>query len=251
MNFIIESISFSFPKKPSSINQDSMLGPKIISNGILLAAADGVGSYKGSEKAAQEAIRYLDQLKFHHDIINYDIVFNSILDRIKSLSKNEREYEGASTTLTFCYVVEKGIHIGHIGDCRAYIKRNGRLIQITKDHTQHQYYLDNKVFTRNQLKNVVGKNIITTAISQIVPMQWDCYYIPFSELELDDNTLSIYIMSDGAYTHWEYLPRFSDKTMGSVIKTGSALQRRIERKGAIDDYTYVACKIHIDDSSTT
>ena len=243
MNSIIESSSFTFPKKPSSVNQDSMLGPKIIADGILLAVADGVGSYKGSEKAAKEAIVYLDQLSFEHDITNYEFVFNSILDNIKHLSKNNPDYEGASTTLTFCYIVEEGLHIGHIGDCRAYINSNGKLIQITKDHTQHQHYLDNNVFTKSQLKHVIGKNIITTAISQIVPMKWDSYYIPFSEMMLEDDSLSIYIMSDGAYTHWEYLPHFSEKTMGSVVKTGSALQRRIERKGAIDDYTYVACKI--------
>ncbi|MFS1985989.1 hypothetical protein BCU00_019780 [Vibrio breoganii] len=78
-----------------------------------------------------------------------------------------------------------------------------------------------KLFTKSQLKNVKGKNIITTAISQVVPMDPSNYFIPNDDLELDNDTLSLYIMSDGAHSFWEQSPRFSERTMDSVSKNVS------------------------------
>lgn len=244
---IIENTCFSFSKTPERINQDSMLSPKHIAGGVLFAVADGVGSYKGAELASLSAVEYLNCLNTDIELLEYPTVFNKILEQIKTFSKYDVDYERASTTLTYCFIDNSGLHIGHIGDCRAYVKQGKKLKQLTKDHTQHQKFLDEKVFTKSQLKNVKGKNIITTAISQVVPMEYSHYFIPIEDLEFDKGILSLYIMSDGAHSFWEQTPRFSEKTMNSVVKMGASLQRRIERKGPIDDYTYVACSISFDE----
>lgn len=244
---IIESVCFSFSKKLEKTNQDAMLPPKNIAGGILFAVADGVGSYKGAELASLSAIEHLNNINLDNKLIDYPKVFNEILKKIKLLSEYDTEYERASTTLTYCFLNIKGLHIGHIGDCRAYVMQGQKLKQLTKDHTQHQKYLDDKIFTKKQLKNVKGKNVITTAISQVVPMEYSHYFIPTEELQYDNCIINLYIMSDGAYSFWEQSPRFSEKTMKSVVRMGASLQRRIERKGPIDDYTYVACSINLDD----
>lgn len=240
---IIENSCFTFAKSIEKKNQDAMLSPKSVAGGVLFAVADGVGSYKGAELASLSAIEYLNQLKSAKSIIDYSIVFNDILKQIKILSQYDTDYERASTTLTYLFVEPNGLHIGHIGDCRAYVKQGEMLKQLTTDHTQHQKFLDEKIFTKAQLKNVKGKNIITTAISQVVPMEPSNYFIANDELDFENGTLSLYIMSDGAHSFWEQSPRFSKSTMNNVNKTSASLQRRIERKGAIDDYTFVSCKL--------
>lgn len=246
---IIESTCFSFSKGAEKTNQDAMLPPKSIAGGILFAVADGVGSYKGSELASLSAIEYLNNIESIDELLDYSKVFNEILEKIKILSKYDIEYEKASTTLTYCFFDTNGLHMGHIGDCRAYVMQGRKLKQLTKDHTQHQKYLDEKIFTKKQLKNVKGKNLITTAISQVVPMEYSNYFISTEELKGDSNVLNLYIMSDGAHSPWEQSPRFSKKTMESVVRMGASLQRRIERKEPVDDYTYVACSINLDDNS--
>lgn len=231
---IIASSTYCFPKELERKNQDHILPPQQYHNGYLLAVADGVGGYKGGEIASQIAIKNL--------ICDPQSVFSQSLKEIKQLSE---EYQRASTTLTFAYLTEEGLHVGHIGDCRLYIKKGNKLRQKTKDHTTHQRLLDEKIYTKKELKEQPGKNIITTAISTQVKMQPEEFFIPINEIKDENNEIFIYIMSDGAHSFWEHRPRFSEATMKSINRFSAALQKRIE-KSPIDDYSLVAVQFKID-----
>lgn len=234
MLHLISSSTYCFPKELARQNQDHILAPQKYQSGYLFAVADGVGGYKGGEIASQIAIKNLMR-----DPQN---VFTQSLAEIKALSE---EYSRASTTLTFAYLTEEGLHIGHIGDCRLYIKQGNKLRQKTKDHTTHQRLLDEKIYTKKELKEQPGKNIITTAISTQVEMKPDEFFIPIDELKDENNEVFIYIMSDGAHHFWEHRPRFSDATMQSISRFSAALQKRIE-KAPTDDYSLVAVQFKID-----
>lgn len=236
MIHLLSSSSFSFSKIPEKQNQDSILACTKYKQGYLFAIADGVGGYKGGEIASKIAIQNLEMA--HND------VFSASLAEIKRL---DPEYNQASTTLTFGYLTEEGLYVGHIGDCRLYIKQGNKLRQKTKDHTTHQKLLDEKIYTKKELKELSGKNIITTAISAQVEMKPDEFFIPISEIKDENNEVSIYIMSDGAHHFWEHRPRFSEKTTNSVIKFSAALQKRIE-KSPIDDYSLVAVQFKISET---
>ena len=139
---VIESTCFSFSKSQEKINQDSMLEPKKIADGVVFAVADGVGSYKGADLASQFAIEHLNKIKAKDEILDYSEIFSDVLNKIKDLAIYNSDYEKASTTLTYCFVTDEGVNIGHIGDCRLYIKQGFKLKQLTKDHTKHQQFLD-------------------------------------------------------------------------------------------------------------
>lgn len=233
MIHLLSSSSFSFSKITEKQNQDSVLTCTKYNEGYLFAVADGVGGYKGGEIASKIAITNLQVA--HND------VFSASLAKIKQLAP---EYHQASTTLTFGYLTEEGLYIGHIGDCRLYIKQGNKLCQKTKDHTTHQKLLDEKIYTKKELKELSGKNIITTAISTQVEMKPDEFFIPMSEIKDENDEVFIYIMSDGAHHFWEHRPRFSEKTTNSIVKFSAALQKRIE-KSPIDDYSLVAVQFKI------
>ncbi|MFA0547342.1 PP2C family protein-serine/threonine phosphatase [Vibrio splendidus] len=238
-----ESSAFSFPKPEKPNNEDSILGPVQVDNGFLFAVADGVGSYTGADLASLSAIDVLKSIETKDALLDYKSIFPRILEQIASLSSYDSKYERASTTLTYCYLDETNLYVAHIGDCRAYAKKGKKLVQLTKDHTQHQYYLDNKIFKKSELKNVKGKGVITTAISRVVDMKPDFYTFNLDEVtNSEDKTISIYLMSDGAHSFWEKSPRFSENTMNSVLSMAGSLKRRIERKGPTDDYSFIACK---------
>jgi protein phosphatase len=42
---------------------------------------------------------------------------------------------GMGTTMTVAIVEDGGVWIGHVGDSRAYLVRNGSLDQVTEDHS--------------------------------------------------------------------------------------------------------------------
>ncbi|MDE1476492.1 serine/threonine-protein phosphatase [Xenorhabdus bovienii] len=241
---LVTSAIFSFSNDIAVDNQDAILSPRKLANGYIFAVADGVGSYEGAREAANLTISYLETLSInkHFDIGN---IFEGINKEIRNLPLINSSFHKAATTLTFCFINEDGIWIGHIGDCRLYIQKENKLKQITKDHTRHQQLIDEKIFTAKELKGQPGKNILTTAISPSIPMDYASIFIPREEFSIDDNYIKIFIMSDGAHHFWEKRPRFSDNTLRNPIRFASSLQKRIEKATPIDDYSLVAASFKI------
>jgi len=140
------------------------------------------------------------------------------------------------------YVTDEFLYIAHIGDCRLYVKKGIKLIQLTKDHTQHQAYIDDGVFTARQLRHAKGKNILTTAISKTLDLQFDIISTPLGELIDEDGSLTLFIMSDGAHSFWEKRPKFSINTLSEPSRFISSLKKRIESGPPVDDYSVVCAK---------
>ncbi len=241
---LVETSSYSYAKDDSRDNQDSILSPKNLNDGFVFAVADGVGSYKGGGEASMLAIEYLDNLKSKDEILeSNNEIFENIRNKIIKLSEKNNQYQQAATTLTFAFINDKGLTIGHIGDCRLYIKDNNKLLQVTKDHTQLQKLIDEKLFSKKFLQDKKAKNILTTAIAPNIEMKFDHIFIPINELPLDNGLLSIYIMSDGSHKLWDKRPRFSSNTMNNLARLVSSLKKRIERFMPIDDYSLVGLTV--------
>lgn len=248
---LISCGSFSLAKYIDKKNEDSILLPLFLNDGYLFAVADGVGSYAGAREASHIAIDVLMNLE--HQLANrsmnridIDLIFKTIKSKISELSNTDVAFKDSATTLTFCYVNQFGIRIGHIGDCRLYLKDDNKLIQITKDHTRHQQLLDAKLYTAKQLKGISGKNVLTTALSKNIEMKYDEYFISINELtdfKDENNCIVINIMTDGAHNIWEKRPKFSQKTLSSPLAFSSSLLRRIERIGAEDDHSLISVKV--------
>ncbi|WP_220495725.1 PP2C family protein-serine/threonine phosphatase [Oceanospirillum sediminis] len=244
---ILETSAFSFPKSFKKSNEDFFLSPKRTKDGYVVAIADGVGSYKGAKEASSAAISCVDELASEMDQVEIESVFSSAYRRVCSLFDINNDFENASTTLTVCHINDKGLTVGHVGDCRVYIKSGNKLKQITKDHTHYQQLLDENIYSKDEIERMVRKSAITNAISRKITFKVEETFIPKDELELDDNQLSIYLMSDGAYHFWEKRPQFSPNTMRSVSKFCTNFLRRIERNIPIDDYSMVGFTVEWND----
>lgn len=176
---LLSSSFFSLAKGKEKVNQDSCLPPIKVSNGYLFAIADGLGGYKGGKEASQIVIDHLFNNFLNEKSVNLDDLFISLKNKVMTLSSTDKDFVNAATTLTFCHVNNEQIVIGHIGDCRLFYKKENKLIQLTKDHTQKQELLDQGVFTKKQLENAVIKNTLTTAISKTLELKFDLKKIPW------------------------------------------------------------------------
>ncbi|MGS3131522.1 PP2C family serine/threonine-protein phosphatase [Aeromonas caviae] len=240
---------FSYAKTSSRTNQDTVLAPHFIKQGYLLAIADGVGSYSGAEHASSSAIQGLLHGIGEGHIDNLDFLFASIKNAVSELSEKNALYREAATTLTFAYINSFGLYIGHIGDCRLYINSDSKLEQLTKDHTQHQMLLDQNLYSKKELKNLGGKNTLTSAISKDIPLNFQSKFIPIEDLVRDSDEINIYIMSDGAHHHWDLRPRFADSTIKNPNCFTASLYKRILRNGPVDDYSLVVAKFKVGSKS--
>ncbi|WP_405424131.1 PP2C family protein-serine/threonine phosphatase [Pantoea stewartii] len=237
---LLSSSFFSLAKGNERTNQDSCLPPVKVSNGYLFAIADGLGGYRGGKEASQLVIEHLFSSFLNDQSIDLEILFNSLKNDVMTLSITDKGFVNAATTLTFCYINNEQLTIGHIGDCRLFYKNESKLIQLTKDHTQKQELLDQGVFTKKQLENAVIKNILTTAISKTLELKFDIKKIPISEVSDSSGFINLYLMSDGAHHFWEKRPRFSLNTLIEPSKFCSSLKRRIESGPPIDDYSLIS-----------
>lgn len=244
---LLSSSAFSFPKDPARKNEDSILPPRKVGGGFLMAIADGVGSYAGASSASEAAIEYLASLQFSKlessDAVEQ--ILEQIKIRVSNLANKNPSYFDAATTLTFCYAGEYGIKIGHIGDCRVYIKNDRRLVQITKDHTQYQKLIDEGLYKPSELRNTPEKNILFSAISNKITLRFQEEFLRYEDICAQDGSVNLFIMSDGAYHSWELRPRFLESTLEDPNRFAANLRRRITRVQPTDDCSLIAIKLTI------
>lgn len=72
--------------------------------------------------------------------------------------------KGMGTTCVAAFFVENSIIIGHVGDSRAYLLRNGKILQLTEDHSLINDYIKLKRVTAEEAESWPQKNVIVRAL---------------------------------------------------------------------------------------
>lgn len=242
---VVEIGSFSFPKPSKKINEDFLLFPTYDQNSnIVFAVADGVGSSSEANKASKCVIDTVSELT---NLRNFSVE-NALCEakqRLNSLSLEDENLKDSATTLTVLHLEGEQLTIGHIGDCRAYVKRDNKFVQLTRDHTRYQELLDSQEHSIRKLSKHKERlsSVITKALSCQVDLDFDLITIPLDEL-FDGNSIMLTLMSDGAYDHWHKRARFSDSTMSSPAAFANSLRKRIQKEPS-DDFTCLSVKIEV------
>lgn len=149
-----------------SINQDSFFVGEL-GNFYIAAVADGMGGHKTGEVASQKAIeilrRELLKSQNHLPIALARAVQAANLEIHESSNENP-EHEGMGTTLTSILLDDQVGLIGHVGDSRAYLVRDGKLKQLTLDHSWVAERVRQGVLTQEEAQKHRLRNIITNAL---------------------------------------------------------------------------------------
>lgn len=88
------------------------------------------------------------------------IVNEMLLDKTRDLP-NAR---GLGATVTALLETKAGLALGHLGDSRAYLMRNGVLERLTKDHTVADLLLEAGQIAKRQFRNHPGRHMLTRHI---------------------------------------------------------------------------------------
>jgi PPM family protein phosphatase len=135
--------------------------------------ADGMGGHSSGEIASRTAVdfinaRILGEPELLSDGNNVAESIVRIMDatnsHVFSLSQENPELSGMGTTLTMAVVYTKWLYIGHVGDSRAYLYRNGSLDRLTTDHSYVEELIRSGNLTREEAKTHPRKNVITRAL---------------------------------------------------------------------------------------
>ena len=161
----------------------------------LFAVADGMGGHEAGEVASEIAINALAELapaSPDGDALARAVIAAN-LEVIKAPSKGIGR-EGMGTTLTAALLEGERLVIAQVGDSRAYLLHQGRLQQLTRDHSLMADMIEAGQLTEAEARVHPNRSVITRAIGSDPHMQPDIYEL---NVETGDRIL---LCSDGVTT---------------------------------------------------
>jgi PPM family protein phosphatase len=136
--------------------------------GRLLAVADGFGGAgRGGPASAAviDALRPLDTDVPAGDLLSaLDQAVNEADAALRGITRDDPSMEGAGSTLTAMLWSGSRLGLVHVGDCRAYVLRDGELFQITHDHTQVQSLIDEGRLTPEEAVSHPQRSLLLRAL---------------------------------------------------------------------------------------
>ena len=129
---ITERTALSDVGRQRSANEDSF-----VDSPPFFAVADGMGGAKAGEVASKIAADAFDEAAGPPAEGEAQLreIAQSANRRIYDLAQAEESRRGMGTTLTAALVSEDEVSLGHVGDSRAYLLRDGEFEQLTRDHS--------------------------------------------------------------------------------------------------------------------
>jgi PPM family protein phosphatase len=135
----------------------------------LLAIADGMGGHAAGEVASAaviDALKPLDTQVPAGELLNaLDHAVRQASRTLTEMAQADPELSGMGTTLTALLWSGSQLGLVHIGDSRAYLVRDGKVFQITHDHTMVQTLLDDGKITADEVASHPQRNLILRALT--------------------------------------------------------------------------------------
>lgn len=171
-------------------NQDSLL---IAHN--TYGVADGMGGHKGGETASRVAVQVVKDSLYGQSPCPEKLTaaFSAANARVYDMQKKDSALSGMGTTMTLLWESDKEMLIGHVGDSRAYLYRDGKLTQQTADHSVVAELVRNKIITPEMALTHPYRSVITRALGTDPAVETDILTV---EKKKDDLWL---VCSDGLY----------------------------------------------------
>jgi serine/threonine protein phosphatase PrpC len=101
----------------------------------LFAVADGMGGAQAGEIASRIAASVLRDSAADSGETAVATLIQEANRRVYEAAATDEARSGMGTTITAALVEDGAVRIGHVGDSRAYRVRDGRLEQLTEDHS--------------------------------------------------------------------------------------------------------------------
>ena len=144
-------------------NQDA---PIVSEKLRLYGVADGMGGHKGGEVASTSARD--DLLRELEGKTPSVATLSSAIEEVNRQIYHQQEHDdaltGMGTTLSVLWMSDNFVYIGHVGDSRVYLLRDGEFKQMTLDHSLVEQLVREGVLTEEEAQNHPMRNIITRAI---------------------------------------------------------------------------------------
>ncbi len=144
-------------------NEDSgFVGPyvAVVADGVGGAAAGEIASATAAYAASAVALSRLGQRP--EQVIA--AAYAAAADGVRMGVQRDLDRLGMATTLTMVSTDGRTVALGHLGDSRGYLFRDGELRQITKDHTYVQHLVDTGQLTPEDRAVHPWRNVVLRSV---------------------------------------------------------------------------------------
>jgi len=235
-------------------NEDSLL---LLPEQKLFIVADGMGGHASGEVASRMAVETVadffretaedDEVTWpyklckdkHYEenrLINGVMLANL---RIWETAVADPSKKGMGTTIVTTLFTNGGVYIGHVGDSRIYRIGQGRIAQVTEDHSLLNDYLKMKQLTPEEIEAFPHKNVIVRALGMKETVKVDTSFL---NLEQDEVFL---LCSDGlsGMVRDGEINRIVNESGKNLEQACSELIAEANKNGGTDNITVILIRV--------
>lgn len=143
------------------VNSD--LGLAVLADGMGGAAAGELASRFFTE-AALEMFTWMADRRRSDSVSTIEKSFDLANRRIRGHVQENPDHHGMGCTAELLAMNDRSYCLGHVGDSRTYLFRNGQLTQLTRDHSFVQDLLEKGVITSSQARTHRMRHVILRAV---------------------------------------------------------------------------------------
>jgi serine/threonine protein phosphatase PrpC len=227
-----ETAALSHPGRRRRHNEDSY-----VMQPPLFAVADGMGGAKAGEVASSLAAGAVQESG--SDGENGEARVASLIEeanrRVFRRASEDRDATGMGTTMTVALVEDDSVAIGHVGDSRAYLIRDGRLEQLTDDHSLVAELVRSGKLTPEEAESHPQRSVITRALGTEADVDVDTFSVDAAPGDL------FLLCSDGLTTMVddETILAAVEENRPDLESAAKALINAANRGGGEDNITVV------------
>ena len=177
---------------------------------------------------------------------------NFLLSSIQSANKaiydkaqGHPDYAGMGTTIVAVLGIGDRLALAHVGDSRIYRVRDGKIAQVTKDHSVIQMQLDRGIITPEEAADSQYRHMITRALGLKDSVEIDLVEEPAAAGDL------LLLCSDGLSDLVDAQEMLGKITVNSG-KLGAACQALVDlanERGGVDNITTMLVEVHAADKA--
>lgn len=206
----------------------------------LFAIADGMGGAQAGEVASRLAAAALKESGVETG--GEQRIFDLIQEanrRVYARSSTDPNTSGMGTTITVALVENGNVAFGHVGDSRAYLIRDGRMEQVTEDHSLVNELMKSGKLSPEEAEAHPQRSVITRALGTDPDVDADTFTI---EARVGDVFL---LCSDGLtdMVGEREIQELVERNREDIDAALKSLVKAANRSGGEDNITVVAFEI--------
>jgi protein phosphatase len=206
----------------------------------LFAVADGMGGAQAGEVASKLAAGAVKERG-----ADIESLVQEANRRVHQRSLEDPNTTGMGTTLTVAAVEDGVVSIGHVGDSRAYLVRDGNLEQLTEDHSLVGELMRTGRLSAEEAETHPQRSMITRALGTDPNVDVDIFSVDPRDGDL------FLLCSDGLTSMVDdrEILRLVGEKRGDLDDLVKALIKAANKGGGEDNITVIAFEIGAGDST--